>query len=308
MSNSVIITTDFSNGTIRDTAISGNTTIVDADFSNGDIRDTDLDNVTITNSRFANGLIWDTVTSNSSIIDSTANNMVMTSSIINDSSANNMSLLNSDFSDGTGNNNIFTNTTLDQSIVQNSVIANSEFQGTMDNVVAQNLQITSSSAEGLDQKKSTFDGGNITDSNVANSTIEGSNLVDFDMNLTKAFEPKLDEDSYFALKNVKTGETEKMTYRQLYNEVSKNTEKALKIHVAVDGDDKYPGTILQPVKTLARASELAIEKAGGDVNRNDIDNAIHISVGPGAYYVDEPIVLPDDCSLSSTAGDRKSVV
>ena len=308
MSNSVIITTDFSNGTIRDTAISGNTTIVDADFSNGDIRDTDLDNVTITNSRFANGLIWDTVTSNSSIIDSTANNMVMTSSIINDSSANNMSLLNSDFSDGTGNNNIFTNTTLDQSIVQNSVIANSEFQGTMDNVVAQNLQITSSSAEGLDQKKSTFDGGNITDSNVANSTIEGSNLVDFDMNLTKAFEPKLDEDSYFALKNVKTGETEKMTYRQLYNEVSKNTEKALKIHVAVDGDDKYPGTILQPVKTLARASELAIEKAGGDVNRNDIDNAIHISVGPGAYYVDEPIVLPDDCSLSSTAGQYATVI
>ena len=308
MSNSVIITTDFSNGTIRDTAISGNTTIVDADFSNGDIRDTDLDNVTITNSRFANGLIWDTVTSNSSIIDSTANNMVMTSSIINDSSANNMSLLNSDFSDGTGNNNIFTNTTIDQGTIQNSTIANSEFQGTMDGVVAQNLQITSSSASGLDATKSTFDGGAITDSTVANSVVEGSELIDFDMNLTKTFEPKLDEDSYFALKNVKTGETEKMTYRQLYNEVSKNTEKALKIHVAVDGDDKYPGTILQPVRTLARASELAIEKAGGDVNRNDIDNAVHISVGPGAYYVDEPIVLPDDCALTSTAGQYATVI
>ena len=308
MSNSVIITTDFSNGTIRDTAISGNTTIVGADFSNGDIRDTDLDNVTITNSRFANGLIWDTVTSNSSIIDSTANNMVMTSSIINDSSANNMSLLNSDFSDGTGNNNIFTNTTIDQGTIQNSAIANSEFQGTMDGVVAQNLQITSSSASGLDATKSTFDGGAITDSTVANSVVEGSELIDFDMNLTKTFEPKLDEDSYFALKNVKTGETEKMTYRQLYNEVSKNTEKALKVHVAVDGDDKYPGTILQPVRTLARASELAIEKAGGDVNRNDIDNAVHISVGPGAYYVDEPIVLPDDCALTSTAGQYATVI
>ena len=164
----------------------------------------------------------------------------MTSSIINDSSANNMSLLNSDFSDGTGNNNIFTNTTIDQGTIQNSTIANSEFQGTMDGVVAQNLQITSSSASGLDATKSTFDGGAITDSTVANSVVEGSELIDFDMNLTKTFEPKLDEDSYFALKNVKTGETEKMTYRQLYNEVSKNTEKALKVHVAVDGDDKYP--------------------------------------------------------------------
>ena len=307
MSNSVIITTDFSNGTISDTVISGNTVVFDTAISNSTIINTDLDDVDITNSRFSNGQIWDTTVSNSSIIDTTANNMVMTNSVINDSSANNMAILNSDFSDGTGNNNIFTNTTISGTI-QDSVIANSEFQGTMDGVVAQNLTITSSSAEGLDQSKSTFDGGAITDSTVANSVIEGSELVDFDMNLTKAFEPKLDEDSYFALKNVKTGETEKMTYRQLYNEVSRNTEKALKVHVAVDGDDRYPGTILQPVKSLKRAAELALEKAGGSYDRNDIDNAVHISVGPGAYYVEEPIALPDDCSLTSTAGQYATVI
>ena len=307
MSNSVIITTDFSNGTITDTVISGNTVVFDTAISNSTIINTDLDDVDITNSRFSNGQIWDTLISNSSIIDTTANNMVMTSSIINDSSANNMAILNSDFSDGTGNNNIFTNTTISGTI-QDSVIANSEFQGTMDGVVAQNLTITSSSAEGLDQSKSTFDGGAITDSTVANSTITGSELVDFDMNLTKAFEPKLDEDSYFALKNVQTGETEKMTYRQLYNEVSKNTEKALKVHVASDGDDRYPGTILQPVRSLKRAAELALEKAGGYYDRNDIDNAVHISVGPGAYYVEEPIALPDDCSLTSTAGQYATVI
>ena len=307
MSNSVIITTDFSNGTISDTVISGNTVVFDTAISNSTIINTDLDDVDITNSRFSNGQIWDTTVSNSSIIDTTANNMVMTNSVINDSSANNMAILNSDFSDGTGNNNIFTNTTISGTI-QDSVIANSEFQGTMDGVVAQNLTITSSSAEGLDQSKSTFDGGAITDSTVANSVIEGSELVDFDMNLTKAFEPKLDEDSYFALKNVKTGETEKMTYRQLYNEVSRNTEKALKVHVAVDGDDRYPGTILQPVKSLKRAAELALEKAGGSYDRNDIDNAVHISVGPGAYYVEEPIALPDDCALTSTAGQYATVI
>ena len=307
MSNSEINTTEFSNGSIIDSVISGNTEIFDVFVSNSDIRDTDLDNVDITNSRFSNGQIWDTLVSNSEIIDTTASNIVITSSVINDSSANNMAILNSDFSDGTGNNNIFTNTTISGTI-QDSIIANTEFQGTMDGVVAQNLTITSSSAEGLDQSKSTFDGGAITDSTVANSTITGSELVDFDMNLTKVFEPKLDEDSYFALKNVQTGETEKMTYRQLYNEVSKNTEKALKVHVASDGDDRYPGTILQPVRSLKRAAELALEKAGGSYDRNDIDHAVHISVGPGAYYVEEPIALPDDCSLTSTAGQYATVI
>jgi uncharacterized protein YjbI with pentapeptide repeats len=277
ISNSEITTTNFSDGTVYDTAI-----------SNSSIVNTDLDDVDITNSRFSNGQIWDTLVSNSNIT-------------------------NSDFSDGTGNNNIFTNTTIEQGTITNSEISNSAFTGTMDNVVANNLQITSSTADGLSQVRSTFDGGLVTNSdinksNIANSTIEESSLVDFDMNLTKVFEPKLDEDSYFALKNVKTGETEKMTYRQLYDEVSRNTEKALKVHVASDGNDAYDGTILKPVKTLQRAADLALEKAGGVYDRNDLYNAVHISVGPGSYYVDEPIALPDDCSMTSTAGQYATVI
>ena len=307
MSNSVIITTDFSNGTIRDTAVS-NVTIVDTDISNSDIRDTDLDNVTITNSRFANGLIWDTVTSNSSIIDSTANNIVITNSQLNDSTANNTSITNSDFSDGTGNNNVFTNTTIQDGTLANNVITDSSFQGTLDNVTAQNMTITSSSTEGLGQQKSVIENSEFKDGVVSNSTIEESTFVDFDMKITKQFEPMLDEDSYFALKNVKTGDTEKMTYRQLYQEFSKKTEKSLKVHVASDGDDKYPGTILQPVRTLKRAEQIALEKAGGSYNRNAINDAVHISVGPGTYYVDEPIMLPDDCSMTSTAGQYATVI
>ena len=307
MSNSVIITTDFSNGTIRDTAVS-NVTIVDTDISNSDIRDTDLDNVTITNSRFANGLIWDTTTSNSSIIDSTANNIVITNSVLNDSTANNVQITNSDFSDGTGNNNVFTNTTIQDGILANNVITNSSFQGTLDNVTAQNMTITSSSTDGLVQNKSKIVDAVIEDSAVSNSTITESELVDFDMNLTKEFEPMLDEDSYFALKNVKTGETEKMTYRQLYDEFSRKTEKSLKVHVASDGNDAYDGTILKPVRTLKRAEQLALEKAGGSYDRNDINNAVHISVGPGTYYVDEPVMLPDDTSMTSTGGQYATLI
>ena len=298
ISNSTIITTDFSNGTIRDTAISGNTTIVDTDISNSDIRDTDLDNVTITNSRFVNGAIWDTTISNSDIIDTTANNIVITNSEFNDGTANNIVITNSDFSDGTGTDNIFTN----------PVLENATLTGAMDQVVATNISIGSSTSEDLVQQRSTIENSDIKASNIANSVIEESELVDFDMDLKKVFEAPIDEDSYFALKNQKTGDTEQMTYRQLYEEFSRSTEKSLKVHVASDGNDDYDGTILRPVRTLKRAEGIALEKAGGSYDRNDINNAVHISVGPGTYYVDEPIALPDDCSMTSTAGQYATVI
>ena len=287
ISNSTIITTSFSNGTIYDTGISNSTII-----------DTDLDNVDITNSRFSNGEISNTEITNSNF----ANGNIIATNIVD-----------SDFSDGTGNNNIFTNTTIDQSTITNSILANSAFQGTMSDVVAENLQITSSSADGLSQIRSTFNDGlvansDIEQSRIANSTIENSALVDFDMDLKKVFEAPIDEDSYFALKNVKTGETEQMTYRQLYDEVSRKTESALKVYVASDGDDRNNGTILKPVRTLKRAEELALEKAGGSYDRNDLNNAVHISVGPGTYYIDEPIALPDDCSMTSTGGQYATVI
>ena len=302
ISNSEIDSTLFANGSIADSDVS-NVTIVDSDISNSDIRDTDLDNVTITNSRFANGYIWDTEISNSSIFDTTANNIVITNSELNDSTANNVAITNSDFSDGTGNNNVFSN-----SVLNTAEIANASFTGTMDGVVAQNMQIGSSSSEGLIQDRSSIKNSDLEEVNISNSVIEESTLADFDMDLKKVFEAPIDEDSYFALKNMKTGETERMTYRQLYDEVSRKTEKALKVHVASDGDDANDGTILKPVRTLKRAEEIALEKAGGSYNRNNINNAVHISCGPGTYYVDEPIALPDDCSMTSTAGQYATVI
>ena len=332
ISNSQIITTSFSNGSIFDVTVT-NTAIWDTNISNSEIITTILRDVDIYDSRFSNGQIWDTAIANSTVLntaieDSTANNLTVTDSAISDSTGVNLGITgsvfdngtldnniitNSDFSDGTGNNNIFTNTTIDEGTIQNSVIANTAFQGTMNDVVAQNMQITSSSASDLTQTKSSFDGGVITNSaisegSISNTVIDNTQLVDFDMDLKNVWEPNMDEDSYFAIKNVKTGETEQITYRQLYNEIAKNTEKALKVHVSADGDDNSPGTILKPVRTLKRAAELALEKAGGKYDRNDIENAVHISVGPGTYEIDEPIWLPDDCSMSSTSGQYATLI
>ena len=297
ISNSVIITTDFSNGSISDSTVA-NVAISDSSFANGNIRDTDLDNVNITNSRFSNGEIWDTILSNNTIITTVITDSTFSNGAISDSTANNITITNSDFSNGTGTDNTFTNP-----ILENAILT-----GAMNSVIATNISIGSSTSEDLIQQRSSIKNSDISESVIANSTINESELVDFDMNLTKVFEPMLDEDSYFALKNVKTGDTEKMTYRQLYDEFSKKTEKSLKVHVASDGNDDYPGTILQPVRTLKRAEQLALQKAGGSYDRNDINNAVHISVGPGTYYVDEPIALPDDCSMTSTAGQYATVI
>jgi len=147
--------------------------------------------------------------------------------------------------------------------------------------------------------KSTFDGGVITN----------SDLVDFDMDLTQTFDPPIDEESYFAIKNAKTGETEQISYKQLFDEVSKSTAQALKVHVdAASGNDANPGTQLQPVKTLDRAFELCLEKAGGSYDRNALNNAVHISAGPGTYYTKGNLALPDDCSLTSTSGQYSTVI
>jgi uncharacterized protein YjbI with pentapeptide repeats len=307
ISNSTIITTSFSNGTIFDTDA------FELRISNSTIVNTDLDNVTITNSRFANGDIWNTTFANGDIRDTNLDNVIITNSVfangaIYDTTANNTTITNSSFSDGTGSNNVFDNTTLNTATINDAILANSSFQGSMDNVVATNMQIGSSSSDQLDQNRSTIKDSLFEDGNISNTVIDDSKLVDFDMDLKKVFEAPIDEDSYFALKNVKTGETEQMTYRQLYEEFSRKTEKSLKVYVASDGRDEYPGTILQPVRTLKRAEQLALEKAGGSYDRNDINNAVHISVGPGSYYVDEPIMLPDDCSMTSTAGQYATVI
>ena len=310
--DAVIENSQFSNGQINDSDFLGGR-LFDSEGTNLTLANTVMDEASIENfelvsgtifgaaidtSTFANGVITDTDISDSDLDNVIITNSVFANGEIRDTTANNIQITNSDFSDGTGNNNTFTNPVLQDAILT----------GAMNDVVAQNISIGSSTSEDLVQQRSTIKNSDIEDSTISNTSIEETELVDFDMNLTKEFEPLLDEDSYFALKNVKTGDTERMTYRQLYEEFSRKTEKSLKVHVSVDGDDNNPGTILQPIRTLKRAEEIALEKAGGSFDRNDINNAVHISCGPGTYYVDEPISLPDDCSMTSTAGQYATVI
>ena len=321
--NNVTITnSSFASGTMAD--VDGtNVRLTNSTFANGEITDSTADNVDITNSTFDTGAITNSTIdqsefTNGAITSSTGDDLTISNSTfadgaISDSTANNVTItqsdiLDSDFSDGTGNNNVFTNTTIDQGTIQNTEIIDSSFAGTMDGVVATNMTITSSTADGFAQKNSTFDDGGITDSTFKDGVIDQSKLVDFDMEINRDFEPHIDENSWFALKNEKTGEVEKITYAQFFSEISKTTESDLKIYVATNGDDNNPGTMLEPIRTLERASELALEKAGGSYDRNAINNAIHISVGPGTYYTKGNIALPDDCAMTASAGQYATVI
>ena len=295
-----ITTSSFADGDIFNST-ANNVVITDSVFQLGDISDSTFDtgellnstgdNLTVENSAFNNGTI-----SNTAITDSTANNVVIgessfdvgviTNSEIFDSTANNIVITNSDFSDG-----IVSNTEILDSTANNIIITNAEIlDATANNVVITNAQILDGTAN--------------------NVVIDNSLLTDFDMDLSTPFdEPVIDEDSYFALKNNKTGETEQFSYKQFYAQISKTTDKALKVYVdANGGDDANPGTVLQPVRTLPRAAEIALEKAGGVYTRNDLNNAIHISCGPGTYYIKESIWLPDDCALTATAGQYATVI
>ena len=307
--NNVVIT----NSELNDST-ANNVVITQSNFNSGELADSTGTNIELDQSSFAEGTITDSTMSDSVILDSTANNVTITDSTANnvaitDSTANNVIITNSEFNDGTGNNVTLTNSTIDDSLFSDGTISNTSFTGTMDNVVATNMQIRSSTADGLGANNSTFENGGISGSTFDGGTINQSSLVDFDMELNNEFEPPMTDESYFAIRNEKTGDTEQINFGQLFDEVSKKTAQALKVHVdAGSGDDKNPGTQLQPVRTLEKAFELCLEKAGGDLNRNAINNSVHISVGPGTYYTKGNLQLPDDCSITSTSGQYATVI
>ena len=56
------------------------------------------------------------------------------------------------------------------------------------------------------------------------------------------------------------------------------------IHVAIDGDDSYPGNAQEPVATLHGARELVRE-----ARQKHPDAGIVVTVHPGTYYLGQPL-------------------
>jgi parallel beta-helix repeat protein len=81
------------------------------------------------------------------------------------------------------------------------------------------------------------------------------------------------------------------------------------IHVAVTGNDDYPGTEDQPLLTLHRAQELARERQA-----TDQPGPLEVIVGGGVYDLDSPLIFtPEDSGsfiypITNRAADNEKVV
>lgn len=107
---------------------------------------------------------------------------------------------------------------------------------------------------------------------------------------------------YFYLKDASTGTTVALSYAQLYNQITKSTKTAKKVYVSVEGDDNNVGSYLAPVATLERAVRIA-QEASKEVAPGLLGRQIvSITVGPGTYYTNGELALPDFCSMVSSTG------
>lgn len=145
-------------------------------------------------------------------------------------------------------------------------------------------------------------GGNIADVNMRDSVIDDTTINDPNINIAEAFTPGINDNDYFALKDISLNRTVKLTYKQLYDEIAEDSKRAKKIYVSVDGNDNDNGSYMSPVATLDKAFEL-MNDAVDDVDTGLLSQrSVNIAVMPGTYYTNGNLEMPDFCSMVSTNG------
>lgn len=147
-------------------------------------------------------------------------------------------------------------------------------------------------------EQETFD-----DINITGGSISDTPIVDPNITVNDTFQPDIQGDDYFYLKDVSINKTVAISYSQFYTEIAKTSQKAKKIYVSPDGDDSAEiGSYFEPVATLEKAAEMAQEQVS-NVDPDFLgDRGVCITVLPGTYYTNGEIALPDFCSMVSTNG------
>lgn len=147
-------------------------------------------------------------------------------------------------------------------------------------------------------EKETFD-----DIKIAGGSIRDVPIDDPNITVNDVFQPNIQNDDYFYLKDTSLNKTVAISYSQFYTEIAKTSQKAKKIYVSPDGDDTAEiGSYFEPVATLEKAAELAqfqVDNVDPDFLG---DRGVCITVLPGTYYTNGEIPLPDFCSMVSTNG------
>jgi hypothetical protein len=147
-----------------------------------------------------------------------------------------------------------------------------------------------------------------TDIQVAGGLIDNTPIKNPNITVTRPLTDNVQGDDYFYLKDVSAGTTVAFSYSKLYGEIAKSSEKAFKVYVSPDGNDSNVGSYLAPVATLDRAVTIAQEKAK-TIRPGVLDRQIiNITVGPGTYYTNGELALPDFCSMIGSSGQYSTTI
>jgi len=236
----------------------GSLIITGGSISNAPITNSAITGGSITNTPISGGTITGSAILNGSIANTALTFIELSNSEIVNSSAMNLSIANSSITD--------------------SIISNSS---------AEFLTISSSEIMNSD-----FIGGSLSNTEITDGTATGLSLIDPNLDLTIDYAPYISDSDYFALKDVSTNQTVKITYAELQNEIARTLKKVSKVYVdsnvAVSGNGSY----YKPYKSLDDTFELLQETTA----------PISISVMPGDYHTNGNLALPDNCSIVSTNG------
>lgn len=137
-------------------------------------------------------------------------------------------------------------------------------------------------------------GGNIANTQITNSTIIAGNFFQNNINnpsinIDNFYTPPINENDYFILRNI-SGQTVKVTFANLQNEIAINLQKTTKIYVDSSSEEQGNGSYYRPFQTLEEAFAIV----------QSAENPISITVLPGVYKTNGNLALPDNCSIVST--------
>lgn len=137
-----------------------------------------------------------------------------------------------------------------------------------------------------------FDNISITGGNLSNVSLTNTPIVNPNIDLSDAYTPFLESESYFVVKDVSRNITVQLSFADLQTELSEVFKKSTKRYISQDGDDSNDGSLLRPYRTFEKGVDF-MQTAGAPVS---------LGVYPGVYNSNGNLSIPDNCTIVSTNG------
>lgn len=129
-----------------------------------------------------------------------------------------------------------------------------------------------------------------------NLTVTGGNFSNFNIGTFPSFTGDLQDNDFFLIKDVSTGDTFAVSFNQLQQEFSDAFRSRTRVYVSSETITAGNGSILTPYKSIEDAVEYIQTSANTDFSS--------ISVMPGTYYTNGNLEIPDNCAVIGIDGSH----